>query len=54
MSGTTRRIAAKAPPQTFRLIAIKLRSDLMLRSIAARTERKRFYGLGCAAIRLEA
>jgi hypothetical protein len=53
-SGTRRRVAAKAPPQRFRLIAIKPRSDLMLRSIAARTERICFYGLGCAAMRLEA
>jgi hypothetical protein len=35
-------------------MAIESGSDLMLRSIAARTERKRFYELGGAAMRLEA
>jgi hypothetical protein len=45
-SGATRRLAAKTPPQRL--------CDLMLRSIAARTERIFFHGLGCAAMRLEA
>jgi len=45
-SGAMRTIAAKMPPQRF--------CDLMLRSIAARTERIFFHGLACAAMRLEA